>query len=246
MRRWAKGLAIALGVLALFAVWMIGGAAWITARPGRSDALAAARRAHRRGLRHQQRLSRGAGAAARAACRVRERARLSGADRRHAALRGLRLDRVRLGRTRVLPVGADRRRHRPARSRCARCSIPDNTTVRARRRHQRRSGAGLQGRHDEGAALAERLRPDAGRSSMRRSCRRRTARCRISAAASTDRACSIRRTARSASRACAITGSAICLARPACRPIRCSRRFRPGCCSICAGAQAFSTVKALS
>src|SRR5262245_31334646 len=33
MRRWAKGLAIGLGVLALFAVWMIGGAAWITARP---------------------------------------------------------------------------------------------------------------------------------------------------------------------------------------------------------------------
>jgi uncharacterized protein (TIGR02117 family) len=33
MRRWAKGLAIALGVIALFAVWMIGGAAWITARP---------------------------------------------------------------------------------------------------------------------------------------------------------------------------------------------------------------------
>jgi uncharacterized protein (TIGR02117 family) len=33
MRRWAKGLAIGFGVLALFAVWMIGGAAWITARP---------------------------------------------------------------------------------------------------------------------------------------------------------------------------------------------------------------------
>ena len=33
MWRWAKGLAIAFGVLALFAVWMIGGAAWITARP---------------------------------------------------------------------------------------------------------------------------------------------------------------------------------------------------------------------
>lgn len=33
MWRWAKGLAIAFVVLALFAVWMIGGAAWITARP---------------------------------------------------------------------------------------------------------------------------------------------------------------------------------------------------------------------
>jgi uncharacterized protein (TIGR02117 family) len=33
MCRWAKGLAIALGILALFAVWMIAGAAWITARP---------------------------------------------------------------------------------------------------------------------------------------------------------------------------------------------------------------------
>ena len=33
MRRWAKGLAIGFGVLVLFAVWMIGGAAWITARP---------------------------------------------------------------------------------------------------------------------------------------------------------------------------------------------------------------------
>jgi len=33
MRRWAKGLAITFGVLALFAIWMIGGAAWITARP---------------------------------------------------------------------------------------------------------------------------------------------------------------------------------------------------------------------
>lgn len=33
MRRWAKGLAIALGILLLFTIWMIGGAAWITARP---------------------------------------------------------------------------------------------------------------------------------------------------------------------------------------------------------------------
>ena len=33
MRRWAKGLAIGFGVLALFAVWMIAGAVWITARP---------------------------------------------------------------------------------------------------------------------------------------------------------------------------------------------------------------------
>ena len=33
MRRWAKGLAIGFGVLALFAIWMIGGAAWMTARP---------------------------------------------------------------------------------------------------------------------------------------------------------------------------------------------------------------------
>ena len=33
MRRWAKRLAIAFAVLLLFAVWMIGGAAWITARP---------------------------------------------------------------------------------------------------------------------------------------------------------------------------------------------------------------------
>lgn len=33
MRRWAKGLAIGFGLIVLFAVWMIGGAAWITARP---------------------------------------------------------------------------------------------------------------------------------------------------------------------------------------------------------------------
>jgi uncharacterized protein (TIGR02117 family) len=33
MLRWANRLAIALGVLLLFAIWMIGGAAWITARP---------------------------------------------------------------------------------------------------------------------------------------------------------------------------------------------------------------------
>ena len=33
MRRWAKGLAITLGVLFLVAVGAIGGAAWITARP---------------------------------------------------------------------------------------------------------------------------------------------------------------------------------------------------------------------
>jgi uncharacterized protein (TIGR02117 family) len=33
MRRWARGLGVAFGVLLLFAVWMIGGAAWITARP---------------------------------------------------------------------------------------------------------------------------------------------------------------------------------------------------------------------
>lgn len=33
MLRWARRLCIALGVLLLFAVWMIGGAAWITARP---------------------------------------------------------------------------------------------------------------------------------------------------------------------------------------------------------------------
>jgi uncharacterized protein (TIGR02117 family) len=33
MRRFAARLGVVLGVLALFAVWMIGGAAWITARP---------------------------------------------------------------------------------------------------------------------------------------------------------------------------------------------------------------------
>jgi uncharacterized protein (TIGR02117 family) len=33
MRRFAARLGVAVGVLALFAVWMIGGAAWITARP---------------------------------------------------------------------------------------------------------------------------------------------------------------------------------------------------------------------
>ena len=33
MRRWAGGLGVAFGVLLLFAIWMIGGAAWITARP---------------------------------------------------------------------------------------------------------------------------------------------------------------------------------------------------------------------
>ena len=33
MRRLAARLGVAVGVLALFAVWMIGGAAWITARP---------------------------------------------------------------------------------------------------------------------------------------------------------------------------------------------------------------------
>jgi uncharacterized protein (TIGR02117 family) len=33
MRRWARGLGAAFGLLLLFAIWMIGGAAWITARP---------------------------------------------------------------------------------------------------------------------------------------------------------------------------------------------------------------------
>jgi uncharacterized protein (TIGR02117 family) len=33
MRRWARGLGVAFGVLLLFTIWMIGGAAWITARP---------------------------------------------------------------------------------------------------------------------------------------------------------------------------------------------------------------------
>jgi len=33
MLRWARGLAIAFGVLLLFAIWMLGGAALITARP---------------------------------------------------------------------------------------------------------------------------------------------------------------------------------------------------------------------
>jgi uncharacterized protein (TIGR02117 family) len=33
MLRWARGLAIALGIILLFASWMLGGAAWITARP---------------------------------------------------------------------------------------------------------------------------------------------------------------------------------------------------------------------
>ena len=33
MRRWAARFGVAIGVIALFAVWMIGGAAWITARP---------------------------------------------------------------------------------------------------------------------------------------------------------------------------------------------------------------------
>ena len=33
MLRWARRLAIALGVLLLFALWMLGGAAWIMARP---------------------------------------------------------------------------------------------------------------------------------------------------------------------------------------------------------------------
>jgi uncharacterized protein (TIGR02117 family) len=33
MLRWARGLGVAFGVLLLFAVWMVAGAAWITARP---------------------------------------------------------------------------------------------------------------------------------------------------------------------------------------------------------------------
>jgi len=33
MLRWARGLGVALGVVLLFAVWMLGGAAWIAARP---------------------------------------------------------------------------------------------------------------------------------------------------------------------------------------------------------------------
>ena len=33
MLRWARRFGVALGVLLLFAIWMIGGAAWITARP---------------------------------------------------------------------------------------------------------------------------------------------------------------------------------------------------------------------
>ena len=33
MLRWARGLGVALGVILLFALWMLGGAAWITARP---------------------------------------------------------------------------------------------------------------------------------------------------------------------------------------------------------------------
>jgi uncharacterized protein (TIGR02117 family) len=33
MLRWARRLGVALGVLLLFAIWMLGGAAWITARP---------------------------------------------------------------------------------------------------------------------------------------------------------------------------------------------------------------------
>jgi uncharacterized protein (TIGR02117 family) len=33
MLRWARGLGVAFGVLLLFAIWMLGGAAWITARP---------------------------------------------------------------------------------------------------------------------------------------------------------------------------------------------------------------------
>ena len=33
MWRWARRIGVVLGVLLLFAVWMIGGAAWITARP---------------------------------------------------------------------------------------------------------------------------------------------------------------------------------------------------------------------
>jgi uncharacterized protein (TIGR02117 family) len=33
MLRWARGLAVAFGILLLFAIWMTGGAAWITARP---------------------------------------------------------------------------------------------------------------------------------------------------------------------------------------------------------------------
>ena len=33
MLRWARGLGAALGVILLFALWMLGGAAWITARP---------------------------------------------------------------------------------------------------------------------------------------------------------------------------------------------------------------------
>ena len=90
---------------------MLGGAACITARP--ADPMLWPPRAAR-GTIEIVVVSNGyhAGLALpRAAlARVRERARLSGADRRHAALRGLRLDRVRLGRPRILPVGADRRR----------------------------------------------------------------------------------------------------------------------------------------
>jgi hypothetical protein len=90
--------------VALFAVWMIGGAAWITARP--ADPMLWPARDER--IIDVYLISNGyhagAGAAAREACGVREPARLSGADRGHAALCGVRLDRVRLGRARVLPV----------------------------------------------------------------------------------------------------------------------------------------------
>ena len=237
MRRWAKGLAIAFGVLVLFAVWMIGGAAWITARPGGPDAVAGARRAHR----EVYVISNGyhAGLAL-------PRARLAefASGRGYPALiavtqRFAAFDWIEFGWGerefyQSVPAVGDIDLRLALRA----LFYPDNKTV--------VHVVGISGDPTQ-AFKAEMMKVPLSWNGFDRMLAKldatfvppRTARCPTSAAGSTGQACSIRRPGRSASRACAITGSAICSARPAYRSSPCSRRFRPVSCSICVGAQAF-------
>ena len=229
MRRWAGRIAAGIGVALLVLLWVLAGAAYITARPAdpmlwppRADAgrieVVLVSNGYHTGL-----------ALPRAALAEFASGRgypaLIAVTQRFAAFEWIEFGWGDREFYRSVPTVA-----RPAApARAARAVLARKYVGAACRRPRRRSGARVHRRRARAhPALAQRLRPDAGSSSMRPSFRRKRARCPISAAGSTARACSIRRTARSASSRSAITGSPTCSAPPDCRTRRCSRPCRPG------------------
>ena len=197
MLRWARRLAIAFGVLMLFAAWMIGGAGNITARPADPMLWPAARRPHDRVFLVSNGYHAGL-ALPRATLAEFASGRgypaLIAVSQRFAAY-----DWIEFG-------WGDREFYRSvptvgrhvAGARATRIVLPRKQTV----LHVVGIAGDPRGRssgRDRESAASRNGFDRCWRNSTRPSCRRSRARCRSSAAASTGRACSIRRMGRSAS-----------------------------------------------